>query len=114
MIKDYLQNAIAGIEQEKANEIERVKAEIMQSKIIPYNVDVDNSRDKAINQLTEKLNQDTEALKAKYNAERQAIIDASEKSKSDNLNAVLATETYPITSKYDKVISDLRKQIDEE
>ncbi len=112
MIKEILQQAILQIEIERDQKIETVKNTIMQDKIAPHNMEIDMSRDNALNELSEKREKEFAEINTKYEAERQAIIDASEKNKTDNANSIIARETYGISVEYEKVLSELRKQIE--
>lgn len=112
MIKEIIAQAIRQIEAEREQNISEVKSTIMQDKIVPHNIEIDTKRDAALQSLAEKREKDVSDLNAKYEQERQAIIDASEKDKNENANAVVARETYGITVEYDKVLSELRKQIE--
>lgn len=111
MIKDYIEYAIAQIKAEREQKIENVKSSIMQDKIVPYNISMEEKRDLALQELLDKHNSEIEELNAKYEAERQTYIDACEKDKADNEKTVLARETYGITAEYDKVIAELNKQL---
>lgn len=111
MINIYIEQAIQGIEAEREQKIANIKAEIMRDKVIPQNAEIDNARDKALQELQTKLNSDISALQEKFARERQDIIDASEKQKTDNANALIGVETVSITAEYDTTLSELRKLI---
>lgn len=108
----YIEQAIRGIEAERDQKIETIKADIMRDKIAPQNVEIDTKRDNAIQELQTKLNADISALQEKFNAERQAIIDASEKQKADNANMLINIETTSINSEYNTKLAELRKLIE--
>ncbi len=111
MINAYIEQAIRGIEAEREQQIANIKAEIMRDKIEPQNAEIDNARDRALQELQAKLNADISALQERFNAERQAIIDASEKQKSDNANILVGAETVNIAVEYDTILTGLRKLI---
>lgn len=110
-INVYIEQAIHGIEAERDQKIETVKAEIMRDKIAPQNTEIDTKRDNAVQELQTKLNADISALQEKFNTERQAIIDASEKQKADNANMLISVETASINDEYNAKLAELRKLI---
>ena len=113
MINAYIEEAIHNIEIERDQQIASVKAAIMQEKVAPKNAELDNARDKALQELQVKLNVETSALQEKYATERQAIIDAAEKQKTDNTNTLISAETASIAYEYNIKISELKKIIGE-
>lgn len=112
-VKPYLEQALAAIKKEKEYAINEAKEKINREKIVPYNQDMDCARDEAIAKKQSVLNEEIAVLQNKFAQEKQEIIEAAEKKKTDNANAVIATETYAVTVYYDKVISALEKQITE-
>lgn len=108
MIQAQIEQLINRLKAEKESELRNVQQKVMEDKILPFNANIDSLRDKAIAQKTEELNNAINALREKYNAERQEIIEASERNKAANLEAVIAAETSIINSKYDSTISDLQ------
>lgn len=110
-IKAHLEQAVKGLENEKEREVAIIKEKVTREKIVPYNQEADKLRDEAIAELQQNLNNDIALRQAQFGKERQAIIDENEKRKENNANAVLATETYEVTGKYDKAISKLNEQI---
>lgn len=108
MIQAQIEQLINRLKAEKESELRNVQQKVMEDKILPFNANIDSLRDKAIAQKTEELNNAITALREKYNTERQEIIDASERNKAANLEAVIAAETSIINSKYDSAISDLQ------
>lgn len=111
-INVYIEQAIRGIEAERDQKIEAVKAEIIRDKVAPQNAEIDIKRDNAVQELQTKLNADISALQEKFNTERQAIIDASEKQKADNANMLISVETASINAKYSTKLAELRKLIE--
>lgn len=113
MVNTYIEQAIHGIEAEREQRIAEIKAVIMQEKVAPKNIEIDQKRDNALQALQTKLNADVSALQEKFAAERQAIIDASEKQKTDNTNALINAETASIVYEYNTKIAELKKLIGE-
>ncbi len=111
-INAYIEQAIHGIETERDQKIETVKAEIIRDKVAPQNAEIDTKRDNAVQELQTKLNADISALQERFNIERQAIIDASEKQKADNANMLITIETTSINTKYNTKLAELRKLIE--
>ena len=110
-IKAYLEQVIKNLEAEKEREVAVIKERVTREKILPYNQEADKSRDLAIAELQQTMNEDITARQAKFAKEKQAIVEENEKRKENNANAVLATETYEVTGKYDKAIAKLNEQI---
>ena len=108
----YIEQAIRGIEDERDQKIETVKAEIIRDKVAPQNSEIDTKRDNAVQELQNKLSADISALQERFNAERQAIIDASEKQKADNANMLINIETTSINAEYNTKLAELRKLIE--
>ena len=112
-IKVYLEEAVKKFEVERDREVGVAKEKVMREVVIPYNQDLDKSREKAISELTTKMNAQIQALQAQFAKDRQALIDAGEKNKTEHANTVVATETASITVAYDTEIAKLKKQIEE-
>lgn len=112
-IKSHLEQAVKSIETEKEREVAVIKERVTREKIVPYNQEQDTLRDKAIAELQQNMNEDITARQAQFAKEKQAIVDENEKRKENNANAVIATETYEVTGKYDKAIARLNDQISE-
>ncbi len=112
-IKVHLETAIKALQAEKEREVAVIKERVTREKILPYNQEADKGRDLAISELQQNMNEDITARQAKFAKEKQAIVDENERRKENNANAVLATETYDVTGKYDKAIAKLNDQIEE-
>lgn len=110
-IKAYLEQTIRSLEAEKEREVAVIKERVTREKILPFNQEQDILRDKAIAELQQNMNEDITARQAQFAKEKQAIVEENEKRKENNANAVLATETYEVTGKYDKAIAKLNDQI---
>lgn len=111
-INVHIEQAIHGIEADRDQKIETKKAEIIRDKVAPQNAEIDTKRDNAVQELQTKLNADISALQEKFNTERQAIIDASEKQKADNANMLISVETASINAEYNTKLAELRKLIE--
>jgi hypothetical protein len=112
-IKQYFETALRGIEQERERAISVAREKAMREKIVPNNATIDASRTEAINALTANLNKEISALQEKFNIEKQAIIEASEKKKSEFATATMETEASIVSVQYDAAINALKKQISE-
>lgn len=112
-IKAHLEQAVRSLETEKEREVAVIKERVTREKIMPYNQEQDTLRDKAIAELQQNMNEDITARQAKFAKEKEAIIKENENRKENNANAVLATETYEVTGKYDKEITYLKKRMEE-
>lgn len=113
MINAYIEQAIHGIEAEREQKIAEIKAIIMREKVAPKNAEIDSLRDRALQEKQEQLNADIAALQEKFAAERQLIIEASEKQKTENANALIVAETASVAYEYDTKIAELKKLIGE-
>lgn len=110
-IKAHIEQVIKNLEAEKERESAIIKERVTREQIVPYNQEADKSRDLAIAELQQVMNEDIAKRQAKFTKEKQAIFEENEKRKENNANAVLATATYEVTGKYDKAIAKLNDQI---
>lgn len=110
MIKTHFETAINGLKTEREKNIAIKREQIMREKILPYNTEIDASRDAAIKELTQKLSEDIAARQQQYATDKQAIITAAEQNKTNNQTAVLNTELAIYTQDYDIAIAELEKQ----
>lgn len=113
MVNTYIEQAIRGIEDEREQKITEIKTTIIRDKVAPQNAEIDQKRDLAIQELQTKLNADILALQEAFARERQAIIDASEKQKTENASTLIVAETASVTAEYDTKIAELKKLIGE-
>lgn len=113
-IKIFIEDAIRKIEAAREQAIAGIKATIMRDKVAPKNAEIDTARDKALQELQVKLNADISALQEKFSKDRQEIIEAGEKQKNDNAEALISVETASITVEYDKKLAELKKIIEVE
>jgi hypothetical protein len=110
-IETHFEALIKNLEAEKEREVAAIKEKAMREKVVPYNREMDIARDKAIAEKQEALNQAIATQQEIFAKERQKIVEAAEKKKADNMNTVLATETYTVTGVYDKEISFLKERL---
>lgn len=110
-IKDHLEQAVRNLEAEKEREVNIIKEKATREKIVPYNQDADKGRDLAIAELEQGLNEDIAKRQAKFAEDKKAIVEENEKRKNNNATAVIASETYTVTCKYDKAICHIKEQI---
>ena len=112
-VQQIIENALKCIEAEKEKAINATKERVMREKVVPNNTEIDRLRTEAINARSTKLNEDIQKLQEEFNAERQAMIEASEKKKSDFAAQVIATEVSIVSVEYDNHIHLLNKQLSE-
>lgn len=112
VIKQYLEQAIRGIESEKERAINVAKEKVTREKVIPYNNEINISRDNAIKELTETLNKNIADLQQKYAIDKQALIDIGEKKKTEFANSVIEAEISVVSLTCDQAISELKAQIE--
>jgi hypothetical protein len=110
-IKAHLEQAIRSLEAEKQTVANAKKEEVTREKIIPFNQEIDRAREQAIAEKQQALNATILAQQEQFAKEKQAMIEAGEKKKSENANAVITSETYSVTVEYDKAIAKLNEQI---
>ena len=110
-VETHLEQAIRNLEAENATVADATKDRVMREKIIPYNQEIDEARDNAVAERQATLNATIAAQQESFEKEKQQMFEAAEKKKSDNMNAVIASETYAVTVEYDKAISKLKEQI---
>lgn len=112
-IRQHFETALNGIQAEKERAISASRERVTREKIIPNNNAVDTKRNDAINELTQRHNQEIAKMQEAFNAEKQSIIAASEKSKSDFATAAIESEAALVSVAYDNAIHALKKQLSE-
>jgi hypothetical protein len=110
-IKQHLEVALQSITSEMERAIATAKDKAIREKVAPNNAEIDRSRTEALNARTARLNEDIAKLQTEFNAERQAMMEASEKKKSDFATQVIETETSIVKAEYEAHLNALRKQI---
>lgn len=113
MIRGHIEQAIRGIQAEKEAELRAVEQRVMQESIVAFNADVDNSRDLAIQQLTEKYNRAISELETKFAEEKNAVIIAGEERKKSYTTSQLAVASKAVEDKYAVVIAKLTNSLNE-
>ena len=111
--KQHILQAIKNIEAEKEQKLIEMKKRIIPEKIIPYNSEIDASRDKAILEKKKKAEQDIEHIKAVYEQEKLQIEEASSIEKINNEKKVIDAETYMLNKQYDDIILELKQYAEE-
>lgn len=111
MIKEHLEKVINSLEVEKQQQISIITRQVTQDKIVPFNTDIDTSLAKAIAERTSEFNQQIQHLQEQFAAEKQSMTEAATKKKQSNSELVIATETAVVSAKYDKIISEIEKQM---
>ena len=112
-IKAHLEQTIKALEVEREKEVAIIRERVIREAINPFNQEMDIARDKAIAEKQQQLNATIVAHQEKFAKEKQEIFEAAEKKKAENATAVITTEAYTVTVKYDKAISKLKEQIEE-
>lgn len=112
-IKTYLEEAVRKIESDKQRAVASIKEKVTREQIIPFNAEIDKSRDAAIAQRQAELNATIATQQEAFAKERQAYIDAAEKKKAENSMAVITSETAVVSAEYDRHIAKLNAQIQE-
>ena len=111
-IQGILEQSIKNLQAEEEREIAVIRERVTQEKIIPYNKEMDEARDKAISELQNDLTASIQALQNKFAEDKQKIIEANEKKKAENATATVATETYSIQMRYERAIARLSNQLE--
>ena len=106
-IKQHIESAIKNIEAEREREISALRDRVMRDKIVPNNTEIERHKNDAINSLTTKLNESIAELQRQYTTEKTAIIEASEKKKSEFAQTIIQTETSVVRLEYDNKIKQL-------
>ena len=112
-IKSHLEQAVKSLEAEKTTICNATKDKVTREKIIPYNKEIDTALEKAIAEKQSALNATIVSHQEQFAKEKKEMVEAAEKKKAENANAVIATETYTATVEYDKAITKLNEQISE-
>lgn len=113
MIKQFLENAIRSIENEKARLVQVAKERATTQKVVPHNQEVDTLRDKALAELQLKHNEQIRLLQEEYAQERQKIISTAENNKAEYTKTVIEAETALVAVECETNIAKLKKQIEE-
>ena len=110
-IKQHLQNALASIKADKERSIAVAKEKAMRESIIPKHAEINQARDEAVAKIAEDYRVKMVQLQEACNAEKQGIVTAAEKKKTEVSNAILECETATVSATYDKAIATLEEQI---
>lgn len=102
MIKQILENAIVSIQSQKERAIQEAKNLAINEKVTPFNADIDNYYQKALNELTLKFEND-----------KQNLLEVGNKKKLENQDKVITEVINSVAYKYDLSIAKLKKQIEE-
>jgi hypothetical protein len=111
MVKQHFENTIKQLQADKDRQVALTKEKVTREVIIPHNNEVNQSRDKAIAELTSQLNADIAKLQEKFAIEKQSLINVGEKNKTDFAETTIATETAIVSKQYDDAIRDLEALI---
>jgi uncharacterized coiled-coil protein SlyX len=102
MIKQHLENSITAIENEKSIAIQEAKVTAMNEKIAPFNADIDNAYQNAL-----------EELSLKFENDKKSLLEAGEKKKLKNQETIINEVVNAVSYKYDLAIAKIKKQIEE-
>lgn len=123
IIIKHLESAKAQIKADEQSQIAIVKKRIEQE-VIPFNQEVEKTKNESIANLTTKFNQERAMLSSNYNEQvvalnnkfeqdKKNIIEGSAKKIEEHLNSLVLSETYEITKKCGKAIAKIDNQIKE-
>lgn len=101
-IKCILENAKADIEAQRASALQAAQSAAIQEKVVPFNAEIDEAYQKAVNELALKFEND-----------KNALLEVGNKKKQDNQDKVLGEVANAVSYKYDLAIAKLDKQISE-
>jgi 3-dehydroquinate synthase class II len=110
-IKQHLETALANIKAEQERAICIAKEQTMRESVIPKHTEINGARDEAIAKITENYNQHVAKLQAKFNAEKQEVIQAAENKKEEVTNSMIECAIATVKVGYDKTIINLEEQI---
>lgn len=108
-ISNVIQSSISQVQSQRTTEIERAKQKANQEQIAPFNVEIETSKQKAINELTQQFQARVAELQKELEAQKKEITDASEKKKADFAQMTLTSVEVAVAARYDKVLADLAK-----
>ena len=108
-----LEKQITDLKALEQRQVAVIKDKVMREKIAPFNQELDQLRAKAESEKAQELAEKIAQLQQKFAEEKKALVEAGERKKQDNLTAVMATETYDITTECEKAIAKLNNMIKE-
>lgn len=112
-IKVALEQAIKDIEVKKERAVAGIKDRIIKEKVVPFNAELDNSRNVALAALDKELNEKIAVLRKEYEVKKQELIALGEQKKKEKADAIFAVELATYTVDYDNAIAKLKAQLDE-
>lgn len=110
-IKQHLESALQNIKAEQERAISIAKEQTMRENVIPKHTELNRARDEAIAKITDNYNQNVAKLQAKFNAEKQEVVDAAERKKEEVTNSMIECAIATVKVGYDKTIINLEEQI---
>ena len=87
-IKMHLEQTVKALETEREKEVAIIKERVTREKIIPFNQEMDISRDKAIAEKQQALNETIVSHQEHFAKEKKEIIEAAEKKKAENVSGI--------------------------
>ncbi len=111
MVKQHFENTVQQLKADRERQIAIVKDRVTREIIVPHHSEINMSRDKAIQELNAKLQDDIRKLQEKFAIDKKALIDVGEKNKLDFAESAIASETAIFCAQYDKAIADIEALI---
>ena len=122
-IKKHYQSLINQIKAEEEREIQAIKIRVMSEKITPYNNEMEKLKvdsiakrkaelDEEKAKLLTTYNENVAALQQAFDEDKKLIEQTIESKKNENYNSVISSETYEITKKAQRAVSDINNLID--
>jgi hypothetical protein len=112
-IKQTLENAIVSIEREREVKIQQATQLAISNDVVPYEREIDETRNKAIEEITAKANAEILAIQKRCETEKQAFISAGEEKKKAFKEATIQSAINTVTYQYNTNIAKLKKLIEE-
>lgn len=111
-MKQILEQAIREMEAKRDAELRVIEQRIMQEKILPFNREIDEARDKALQQLAAEYNESVKALQEKFDKDKNDIILASEQHKKEKADGLISAEAGSLVAEYGMMIAEVQRSLD--
>lgn len=112
MLKQILEEAIRKAEIARDQKEREAKERVMRERVLPFNAEIDKSRNEAIAQLQASLDSKINTARQNFEAEKARLIEAGEKKKTENANIVIDAELAAVGAKFNAIIAELNKQLE--
>ena len=110
-IKQHFEAALAAIQGERERAVAVARDRITREKITPHNQEVDKSMNEAIVEITKQRDVAIANVQAKFNEDRQSLIDEGARQKNTFAERAIAAEIAVIDAQYDEAIRVTLEQI---